>query len=63
MVVVLDLVEVERQEEVTKVKEHVVGMESLRLDSKVVRHLFIGCSLREVSSICAFNHLFIKFQG
>jgi hypothetical protein len=53
MVVVLDLDEVGLLEEVIKVKERVVGMENPHLDSKVVRHLFIGCSQREVSSICA----------
>ena len=52
MVVVLGLDEVELLEEVIKVKERVVGMENLRLDSKVVRHPFIGYSQREVSSIC-----------
>jgi hypothetical protein len=53
MVVVLDPDEVELLEEVIKVKERVVGMENLHLDSKVVKHPFIGCSQREVSSICA----------
>jgi hypothetical protein len=52
MVEVLDLDEVELLEEVIKVKERVVGMGNLHLDSKVVRHLFIGCSQREVLSTC-----------
>ena len=56
MVVVLDLDEVVLLEEVTKVKERVVEMANLHLDSKVVRHLFIGCSQREDSSTCKCNH-------
>ena len=55
MVVVLDLGEVELLEEVIKVKERVVGMENLHLDSKVVRHLFIGCSQSEVLSTCKYT--------
>jgi hypothetical protein len=52
MVVELDLDVVGLLEEVIKVKERVVGMENLHLDLKVVKHLFIGCFQREVSSIC-----------
>jgi len=50
--VVLDQDEEELQEEVIKDKEHVVEMENLHQDSKVVRHLFIVYSLKEVSSTC-----------
>jgi hypothetical protein len=57
MVVVLDLDGVELLEEVIKVKERVVGMENLHLDSKVVKHLFIGYSQREVSSTCKFTYV------
>jgi hypothetical protein len=52
MVEVLDLGEEELQEGVIKDREPVVGMENLHLDLKVVKHLFIVCSQREVSSIC-----------
>jgi len=52
MDVVLDLGEVVLLEEVIKVKERVVETGNLHLDSKVVRHLFIGCSQREDSSTC-----------
>jgi hypothetical protein len=52
MVEVLDLGEGGLQEEVIRDKEPVVGMENLHLDLKVVKHLFIVCSQKEVSSIC-----------
>jgi hypothetical protein len=49
----LDLDVEELLEEVIKVKEPGVGMGNQHLDSKVVKHLFIDYSQREVSSICS----------
>lgn len=42
------------QEEVTKVKKLDQATESLKLDSRVVKHLLPGCFRRKDSSICFY---------